>query len=1350
MRHLILSLIAVIFCADSRAATEIHIEHVGTRDGPVSGSINTIIQDRTGYIWLGTSNGLLRYDGYSLKAFRHDPDIPGTISGNHIWSICEDRTGHLWIGTSGRGASRYVPAQNRFIHYAHDPADSTTLSHDLEVPFVYEDRDGNMWLATWEGGLDRYAPESGGFVRRDIVTVGADGVPRSNVHTIGQDRSGALWVGNRQGLCRIDPLSGRLAWYRADDGDPNSIGGNYVYAIVTDRDGRLWIGTSDGGLNRYRPATDDFEVFRYRAGDSSSLSSSSVSAVTVDSTGQLWVGTDGGGLCRFDPDTGRAVRIAETSRGSLAGETPYIASLYTDRQGIVWIGTAAAGLHRWHPTARKFIHVVAEPGVDGALQHPHVTAIHEASDGALWVGTGAAGLHRADAGSKSFESFRPGGEGDVSGSNIASIDEGADGTVWVGTYGAGLNRYDPQRREFGHFRHDDADPNSLVSDHVTAVEVDRNGRVWVGTDGSGISILDPATGTFENRTIDDEDPLHPFRHLWTIRETSDGSIWLGLWGLGANRFDPSTSKVDYFMHDDADPASISSNVVVVIEEDPSGDVWLGTWAEGLSRLDAKSGRARRYTTASGLPSDNVLGIVVDDAGMVWVATGDGLARYDTARDRWRVYGVRDGLQSSNFTRGAHHAGRSGRFYFGGLNGFNAFNPADVIDNSHVPSIVLTSLSIRGQEISSGLLSTAQASGMRLELSHGENALAFEFSALDYTHPAANQYAYKLEGVDDDWIQSGSRRVASYSHLSPGTYTLRVKGSNQDGVWNDDGLALGFVVTPPPWRTWWAYTLYVLVAAAIILALRQRELKRIRLAAELRMQRVEADQLRELDEAKSRFFANISHEFRTPLALILGPLERARSAKDAVVQRVDFDTMQRNARRLLRLIDQILDLSKVEAASMRLSVRDADLRHIARVCVASFESYAESHGLQLNVEAGDEPVLVSVDREQIEKCVNNLLSNAIKFTPSGGRVDVNVTSRNGAGDVRRAVLQVSDTGAGITDEDARQIFDRYFQSAATDTSQGTGIGLALTKELVTLHGGEVTVSSGFGVGATFTIELPQVSADEAELMPEPPLLDDEDPPGGSDSAPLVLVIEDTADMRRYVRTVLAEGARVIEAPDGERGIEVCLEHMPELVVCDLMMPGIDGFEVCRRLKSDSRTSHIPFVMLTARAGEESRVEGLETGADDYVAKPFSAAELRARVRNLVRSRRELQERFRREVSLMPKDVVITPVDANFVEHLMEIVNDNIDNPDFSVEAFADAVGMSRMHLHRKIRALTGQSAGEFVRTVRLRLAARMLAAGDHSVTEVAYAVGFRTPAYFSKCFRDEFGVTPSDYAASPEK
>jgi signal transduction histidine kinase/DNA-binding response OmpR family regulator len=897
---------------------------------------------------------------------------------------------------------------------------------------------------------------------------------------------------------------------------------------------------------------------------------------------------------------------------------------------------------------------------------------------------------------------------------------------------------------------------------------------------------------------------------------------------GLNKFARDEEEFTRYLSNPSDSNTLSDNAVYVIYEDTliaRNTLWIGT-RNGLNRFDVEHETFTRYTEQNGLPNNTIAGILSDRRGNLWISTFHGLAKlvlspanggvnsaegFDPRIETFRNYHPSDGLQSYEFNQRACYEGKDGTLYFGGINGLNFFHPDSIRDNPHVPPVMLTDFQIFNNSVkprSDAPLKQSISITEQITLSYKHSVFSFEFAALDYTAPERNQYAYKLEGFNDKWIDLGTRRFVTFTNLDPGEYVLRVKGSNNDGVWNEDGASLKIIISPPPWKTWWAYTLYVLFGLGLVYVFRRFEMSKIKLAHDLKLQRLEAQKLHEVDQIKSRFFANISHEFRTPLTLILGPLERLLAGDWQGNPHEQYGLMHRSAKRLLHLINQLLDLSKLEEGSMPLRAKPENLIHLLKFIVASFASLAERKQILLRLDASAlpksdgsevEPLVVYLDRDKFEKCMNNLLANAIKFTPAGGEVSVAVAVAGGSdqngdgrgekGEGRRVMgekrlspiafrpshftfvqIAIKDTGIGIPADQLDKIFDRFYQVADERTSththkrEGTGIGLALTKELIELHRGKIHVESELGKGSTFIVRLPlgkeHLKPEEiVEASDQSSVASDQLPVSGvehpassiqdqasCDEQQVILIVEDNLDMRVHIRDLLHQSYRIIDAGDGTEGLEKAAAAIPDLIISDVMMPEMDGFEFCRRIKTDERTSHIPVILLTARASERSKLEGLETGADDYLTKPFNANELRIRANNLIEQRRQLRERFSREVTLQPKDIAITTADELFLQRVMAIIDKHLSDPDFSVEAFAQEFRMSRVQLHRKIKALTDQSPREFIRTLRLRAAAKLLEQGKFTVTEIAYEVGFNNLSYFAKCFREEFGVLPSEYSA----
>jgi len=1214
-----------------------------------------------------------------------------------------------------------------------------------------------------------------------------------NVHRIFEDKFGGLWIGTEKGISKMDRRQNTFITYKHDSNNPTSLAGDYIFAIHEDSQSRLWFGSSggkndlEGQLSRYDREADAFVVYRHDPRNPASLSSGRVLALCEDRNKFLWVGTETG-LNRFDPVTGKFSHYRLQPRNGEASNTEQIDALYLDNAGILWIGTVGDGLYRYQSARKKFPHFRHDPNDSHSLSAPIVKALCEDRNGNLWIGTVGGGLNRYDPDKNKFVHYRhdPNDPKSLSSDYITALCEDRRGYLWVATAEKGLNRWNEKDGTFIHYRdHYPQAPKSLPSDHLICLFEDSKGNLWVGT-GYGVSRYDDASDTFIKGGQDSTSYLNTIS-TFAIHEDSESRIWICGWNNGVTRLDTSLQSYVVYWHDPDDPSTISSNLVLSVAEQRNGNLWFGTWGGGLNCFHRDSNTFTRYTSADGLPNDVVLGLLPDEQGNLWISTLSGLTKFNPESGMWKTYDTEDGIQSLEFKPGACHKGRSGRFYFGGMNGFNAFYPEEIKDNPHVPSIVLTSFKILDREISPQRIGGNLEQLREIDLSHDENYLSFEFVALDFINPRKNQYAYRLEGLDGAWIHSGTRRFASYTNLAPGDYVLRLKGSNNDGVWNEDGIAVKITIIPPPWKTWWAYALYAIAIGGLLYGIRRYDLKRAHLANALKLQRLEAQKLQEVDHLKSRFFANISHEFRTPLTLILGPLENLLQQAPSLKLREQYEIMLRNGRRLLLLINQLLDLAKLEAGSMTLRARPENIVQLLKIIIASFQSLAERKNLVLRLQLPEsedaEIPPVYVDRDKFEKIISNLLANAIKFTPEGGSVKVAVAVGSSSSSdssqlsatataTATVTVTVSDTGIGIPANELDKIFDRFYQvKRHRHEVQGTGIGLALTKELVKLHGGEIHVQSEVGKGSIFVVRLPvgkehlkpedvveasdqsSVASDQLSVVGEQFSVasDQQQATSIQDQAssmeqPVLLIVEDNPDMRSYLRDILSLNYRMMEARDGEEGLQQAAETMPDLIVSDVMMPKMDGFAFCQKIKTDERTSHIPVILLTARASGESRIEGLETGADDYLTKPFNARELQVRVQNLIEQRRRLRERFSREVTLQPCDIAITTMDELFLKRVMAIVDSHLSDADFSVEAFAAEVKMSRVQLHRKLKALTNQSVSEFMRTLRLRAAAKLLEQHKYTVSEVAYEVGFNNLSYFAKCFREEFGRLPSEYAA----
>jgi signal transduction histidine kinase/DNA-binding response OmpR family regulator/streptogramin lyase len=891
------------------------------------------------------------------------------------------------------------------------------------------------------------------------------------------------------------------------------------------------------------------------------------------------------------------------------------------------------------------------------------------------------------------------------------------------------------------------------------MDEDARGHLWIG--GSvglkgAIARLDPLTGQFRYYTRDVLRPqseaalpangtLNHFLVL-DLLVGRKGDIWVAT-ARGLNRLNPATGKFTYYLADSVyAKGKLTDNWVRALYEDEQGILWVGTHHGGLNRFNPQTKAFSYFTIREGLPSNQVVSIAADPKGNLWLGTGHGISRFNPARKTFRNFDVRDGLPDDECNLGSVHS-REGRLLFGTVNGAVGFQADQIGENTAIPPVHLSGIKV--------LEKSCPIPTGTLELPYNENFISFEFVALNYEAPEKNQYAFRLEGLDKDWINAGNRRFASYTDLRPGRYIFRVKASNNDGRWNNTGASLKVVIYHPWWQTVWAYSLYAAGLLALTLLARRQLINRERLRSELKFERLASEKLQEVDGLKSRFFANLSHEFRTPLALIRGTVEKLQAAQVNGHQ-ADYQLLNRQAGHLLDMINQLLDLSKLEAGKLALNAQPENLSAFLKELTRSFVALFESRQLTYRYTLPMQPVWVAMDREKLTRILTNLLTNAAKFTPAGGEVQFSASIEALQNNTVSLQVVVQDTGIGIAPQLLPHVFDRFFQAdpSATRPHEGTGIGLALVKELVELHGGATEVESTEGEGTTFRVRLPFMLAareqESKETAPRPPVsvetmpsIDPQLEPTGH--GPELLIIEDNADLRAFLKDCFAQNYRVLEASNGTEGLKQALENLPDLVISDIMMAGMSGVELCRRLKTDERTSHIPVILLTAKAEPESKLEGLETGADEYLTKPFDRQELLVRVKNLLDGRKKLQERFRRQLVVQPAEVTVTSADEKFLHKVFALLEANLSNADFDVSAFSQEMGMSQTHLHRKVTALTGQSANELIRTFRLKKAAGLLAQQHGNVGEIAYLVGFSSPNYFTKCFREYFGQTPTEYA-----
>jgi signal transduction histidine kinase/ligand-binding sensor domain-containing protein/CheY-like chemotaxis protein/AraC-like DNA-binding protein len=1343
--------------------------HLTIADGLSQNSVSSILQDSRGFMWFGTKDGLNRYDGYNYLVFRHDPFDPATISDSEVTALFEDRDGRLWVGTRIGGLNRFDRDRESFHRHGGFGAPVTAIAQDA---------DGDLWVGTDGAGLLRLRRgeadrADGKWDRFTHDPANPASLGNDRVNAVLVDRRGTLWAGTRAGLDRLDPGSRGFTRYTSAPGSPVQLIDASIFALLEDGEGRLWMGSTpgisvlDADRTGIRHHYHRYRIFRYGWGEAIDM--------LRDRTGRLWISTHSE-LMRFDPGTGDFQYLRPDPLDVTGINSTLPTALYQDRSDVIWVGTNGFGINVHDPKGERF-RTFRRPATRPYRQSGFsVYMLFEDSGGDVWVDAGV--LYRWNRRTGEFTSFETTSDrpDDFGNTRVYSVLEQPRGFLWAAT-DRGLYHHEIATGRSRQYRHDPADPGALPEAQARWVARDRDGTLWVVTENYLAKLVDPASGRFVSYRYNER----PTTGAWTfpsLVQTGDGHLWIGsLQGLV--RFDPSRESFRHYRADPGDPYSLGHDAVRALLRDPLQPdrvLWVATGGGGLNRLDIDAGTFSRYTTAEGLPNNVVYGVLPDYAGHLWISTNLGLSRLDPATGLVRSFDAADGLQSNEFNSGAAFRSVSGELFFGGIYGFNHFRPEEVRDNPHRPAVVITGLRRLNRREAVGdtgsILERSIVETTSLRVSARDNVLIFEFAALDYSAPAKNRYAYRLVGFNDTWVDAGSYRTATFTNLPPGSYTFQVRGSNNDGVWSETGTSLALRILPPWWRNPWAYGFYLLLTAGLMLSARRYEMNRIRLRHRAEQESADAERFRELDRARSRFFANVSHEFRTPLTLTLGPLDDLQAGFHgalAPVMAEQVELARRNAGRVLELIDQLLEVSRLEVGSTPLRARRVELGAFVSRLGEAFRPLAQRRSITLALELPDGPLTVFADPAHLERVLANLLSNAFKFTQSGGTV--RLTLGVGAGTAR---ISVRDDGPGVAPADLPHIFDRFYRGSesAARNQPGTGIGLALARELAVLHGGTLEVESEEGFGSTFTLSLllgrdhlaPDQVVDDVALddwTPRLPLpsIPMEESAGGeaADSASeaipedvtTVLVVEDNAELRAFIRMHLRGRFRVVEAADGVQGLELARSLLPDLVLSDVMMPGLDGYALCRALRADPETDFIPVILLTARAASEDRLAGLREEADAYLTKPFQVEELTTQIDNLIALRRRLRERFAGKTDqVRPIPVELAASDAKFLGQVHGAIEAHLADEDFGVEELARLVAHSRGHLHKRLKEISDESPSDLLRRMRLERAAQLLEAGAGSISEIAYGVGFKSVAHFSNRFQDHFGVRPSSYRLQP--
>lgn len=1330
-------------------------------------------------MWFGTASGLNKYDGYKFKAFKHSVSDTTSLDDDYIINVSEGPDNKLWVQTR-YGFNIYDPATERFSHNIRGYLRSIKLN-DQYIAFIRTDRCGNFWFLHMNQGVFCYTPSHHKTIHL-IHNADNTSIHANTVADLSQDSKGYIWLAYADGILeKLDPHKGYRVVYRSQLFSALPPGVNNSYKIFIDNQDAIWafVPSYSSGVYYFNPTRNICRHIDKGAGDMH-LNTDVISNVIQQDKDHIWIATDHGGVNILNKRdfTISYLLNREDDNKTIAQNTTVV--IYKDDTDIIWIGTYKHGISYYHPNIIKFTHYTHHLSDPTSISFSDINCFTEDQYQNLWIGTNGGGLIYFDRKKNTFKTYlhNSNNKNSLTNNVIVCMYLDHDQKLWIGTYFGGMDCFDG--KNFTHYKHSN-NPTSISEDRVCAIHEDSDQHLWVGTLAGGLNEFDRKTGKFYNKITNKPEGIHS-NYVSAILEDRQKNLWV-VTSFGVDVLVKKTGKFIHYIHDPKNPNSLINNNTNNILQDSRGLIWIST-REGISIFNPATRKFTNIYSQDGLPDNTVIDMHEDDMHNIWASTTNGLSNIlvsqngGVLRFHFINYNENEGLQGHEFNENSSYKTKAGEMIFGGANGFNIFKPADIHINNDVPKILFTDFNVFNQHVGVGekimgriVLPKSITKSDSIQLKYNANVFSITFAALNYFSPDRVKYQYLMAGFDKNWINADNKiRTAIYTNLDPGEYTFKVRATNND-YWHNKITTLHISVLPPFWKTAWAYLFYMLATIGLLLFIRKRGINKLKLQFTLEKEREEARRRHELDLMKIKFFTNVSHEFRTPLSLIMAPVDKLmKQARDADLHR-QLELINRNAKRLLYMVNQLLDFRKMEYQELQLHTKTGNIiRYIKDLC-DSFNDIAYQKSISFVFDSEVEKFYTLFDHDKIERIMFNLLSNAYKFTQPGGQVSVLLNLMPCEEDINCTTfeIRVMDTGIGIPAEKHQRIFEPFFQNDIPGSmlNQGSGIGLSISKEFIKLHNGEITVESEPGQGSCFIVILKLIQADDSLLVDLPLEIIHEDtqferqinlipehPENKKERKETkkftVLLIEDNEDFRFYLKDNLKDSFNIIEAENGKKGWQKALAQHPNLIVSDISMPEMSGSDLCIKIKNDPRTTHIPVILLTALTGEEQQLKGLETGATDYMTKPFNFEILQSKIRNILYQQETMRKTYQKQVEANPTEMQIDSPDELFIKKVLVLIDNNISNPNFSVEELSSEMYVSRYTLYKKILTLTGKTPNELVRSMRMKRAVQLLESGHLTISQICNKVGFKSQKYFVKLFKAEFNIIPSKYLETVEQ